>query len=76
VIARDEVQKNCETGAGIERRRINVNAGAISGQPGYFDDDPRCGQLASHFVRKPIYSREGSNITLRDGDKIIGEEGS
>ncbi|EPR7484094.1 TPA: glutathionylspermidine synthase family protein [Vibrio parahaemolyticus] len=47
----------------------------------YFADDPRANNLTS-YVKKPIYSREGSNITIvRDGEVIesvdgpYGEEG-
>jgi glutathionylspermidine synthase len=32
--------------------------------PAYFDDDPRAGELGASFVRKPLYSREGANVTL------------
>jgi glutathionylspermidine synthase len=44
--------------------------------PAYFDDDPRCALLGERYVRKPVYSREGSNILLRDGDKTIAEDGT
>jgi glutathionylspermidine synthase len=32
--------------------------------PAYFDDDPNAAALGSTYVRKPIYSREGANVTL------------
>jgi glutathionylspermidine synthase len=32
--------------------------------PAYFDDDPRASELGASFVRKPLYSREGANVTL------------
>jgi glutathionylspermidine synthase len=32
--------------------------------PAYFDDDPNAVALGSTYVRKPIYSREGANVTL------------
>ena len=32
--------------------------------PAYFEDDPRASELGASFVRKPLYSREGSNVTL------------
>jgi glutathionylspermidine synthase len=32
--------------------------------PAYFEDDPRARQLGASFVRKPLYSREGANVTL------------
>ena len=39
--------------------------------PAYFDDDPRAVALGSSFVRKPLHSREGANVTIvRDGDMI------
>lgn len=35
--------------------------------PAYFDGDPRIQEL-SHYVRKPIFSREGANISIvKDG---------
>ena len=30
----------------------------------YFEDDPRAKEFGSSFVRKPLYSREGANVTL------------
>ncbi len=34
----------------------------------YFEDDPRAAKkLADRYVRKPLYSREGANITIVDG---------
>jgi glutathionylspermidine synthase len=32
--------------------------------PAYFEDDPNAEKLGASFVRKPLYSREGANITL------------
>ena len=32
--------------------------------PAYFEDDPRARQLGASFVRKPLYSREGANVSL------------
>jgi glutathionylspermidine synthase len=32
--------------------------------PAYFDDEPDAGRLGSSYVRKPLYSREGANVTL------------
>lgn len=47
----------------------------------YFEDDPRAKQL-THYVRKPIFSREGSNVSIHFGDDTVeavdgpyGEEG-
>lgn len=35
--------------------------------PAFFADDPRANDLAE-FVRKPLFSREGGNVTLERGD--------
>ena len=50
--------------------------------PAYFEDDPRAGALSDSYVRKPLLSRQGSNIEIvRDGvalsrkDGPYGEEG-
>jgi len=32
--------------------------------PAYFEGDPRATELGASFVRKPLYSREGANVTL------------
>jgi len=32
--------------------------------PAYFEDDPRARELGESYVRKPLYSREGANVTL------------
>ena len=32
--------------------------------PTFFEDDPRAFQLGSSYVRKPIFSREGQNVTI------------
>lgn len=43
--------------------------------PAYFCDDPRAATL-THFVRKPLFSREGANIALvRNGVTIESEAG-
>lgn len=43
--------------------------------PSFFEDDPRASELSSAHARKPIYSREGSNIALvRDG-RVIDSDG-
>jgi glutathionylspermidine synthase len=36
--------------------------------PAYFDDDPAAAILGPRYVRKPLYSREGSNIELHGTD--------
>ncbi|RDI60888.1 glutathionylspermidine synthase [Microvirga subterranea] len=41
----------------------------------YFDEDPRAGSLRA-YVRKPLFSREGANVTLhRDGKDVASMEG-
>lgn len=49
--------------------------------PAFFEDDPKAAEL-SNFVRKPIYSREGGNISLYRDNQLVeqadgpyGEEG-
>ena len=32
--------------------------------PAYFEDGPNADKLGTSFVRKPLYSREGANVTL------------
>jgi glutathionylspermidine synthase len=43
--------------------------------PAYFEDDPQHQQLGNRFARKPLYSREGSNIVLVDGDAALDRAG-
>jgi glutathionylspermidine synthase len=50
--------------------------------PAYFDDDAAAAELGISYVRKPLYSREGANVTLVSGGSAIdaqpgpyGEEG-
>lgn len=40
--------------------------------PCYFEDDPRAASLNS-YARKPLYSREGANIALVDGETRLAE---
>ncbi len=35
--------------------------------PAFFEDDPHADSLGTSFVRKPLYSREGANVTLVTG---------
>lgn len=49
--------------------------------PAFFEGDPAASSL-THFVRKPIYSREGANIQIIDQGRVVeqaagpyGEEG-
>ena len=45
--------------------------------PAYFEDDPRAASLGDTFVRKPIHSREGANVTIvRDGAVVARTQGS
>ncbi len=44
--------------------------------PAYFEDDPNAARLGASFVRKPLYSREGANVTLvGDGVTLMEQEG-
>lgn len=43
--------------------------------PAFFEDDPGKADLGAHFVRKPIYSREGANILIVDGDHVVARAG-
>lgn len=50
--------------------------------PAFFDDDPLAAALGNTYVKKPIFSREGANVTIvRDGiagdtlDQGYGSEG-
>jgi glutathionylspermidine synthase len=44
--------------------------------PAYFEDDPKAAQLGTSFVRKPLYSREGANVTLVSaGTTLVEQEG-
>jgi glutathionylspermidine synthase len=45
--------------------------------PAFFEDDPRAGELGTSYVRKPLYSREGANVTLVSGGvAFASHEGS
>jgi glutathionylspermidine synthase len=43
--------------------------------PTFFDEDSRAAEAGTRCARKPIWSREGANITLFDGDNILGQSG-
>ena len=49
-----------------------VGDGAGPSQPSarLFSGDPRCAELGDHYARKPLYSREGANVTLVDGASV------
>jgi glutathionylspermidine synthase len=42
--------------------------------PAYFEDDPNAASLGASFVRKPLYSREGANVTLVSDGVTVGEQ--
>jgi len=42
--------------------------------PAYFEDDPNAARLGASFVRKPLYSREGANVTLISGGVTVVEQ--
>lgn len=48
--------------------------------PAYFEDDPKAVELGASYVRKPLYSREGANVSLvvggREVDADIGPYGA
>ena len=44
--------------------------------PSYFEDDPKAGEVGTSFVRKPLLSREGLNISLtQDGAQTFDRPG-
>jgi glutathionylspermidine synthase len=43
--------------------------------PAYFEDDPDAASLGGSFVRKPLFSREGANVTLVSEATIIRQDG-
>jgi glutathionylspermidine synthase len=42
--------------------------------PAFFEDDPDAVRLGTSFVRKPLYSREGANVTLVSGGVTVVEQ--
>jgi glutathionylspermidine synthase len=42
--------------------------------PAFFEDDPDAARLGTSFVRKPLYSREGANVTLVSGGATLVEQ--
>jgi len=42
--------------------------------PAFFEDDPNAARLGASFVRKPLYSREGANVTLISGGVTLVEQ--
>ena len=44
--------------------------------PAFFEDEPNARGLSASFVRKPLFSREGANVTIvRHGDVVAAEQG-
>jgi glutathionylspermidine synthase len=43
--------------------------------PAFFEDDPRKSELGARFARKPLFSREGANVMLVDGEAVSREDG-
>jgi len=44
--------------------------------PAYFEDDPEAAKTGSSFVRKPLFSREGANVTLvAAGSTLVEQQG-
>ncbi|MHB2166383.1 glutathionylspermidine synthase family protein [Alsobacter sp. R-9] len=44
--------------------------------PAFFEDDPRKASLGTSFAKKPLFSREGANVTLvRDGAVLDADQG-
>lgn len=41
----------------------------------YFEEDPGKTAVGPRFARKPLLSREGANVMLVDGEKVIREDG-
>jgi glutathionylspermidine synthase len=39
--------------------------------PAFFDDDPAAAALGTSYVRKPLYSREGANVTIVSGSEAL-----
>lgn len=42
--------------------------------PAYFEDDPNAAKLGASYVRKPLYSREGANVTLISAGATLDEQ--
>jgi glutathionylspermidine synthase len=42
--------------------------------PAYFEDDADAARLGTSFARKPLYSREGANVSLVSGGVTIAEQ--
>ena len=43
--------------------------------PAYFEDDPRTAELGDRYARKPLFSREGANVTLVEDGVTLASSG-
>lgn len=43
--------------------------------PAFFEDDPKAAELGASYVRKPLLSREGANVSLVAGGVAVDEQG-
>ncbi len=44
--------------------------------PAWFEDDPNAAKLGGSYVRKPLYSREGANVTMVSaGTTLVEQQG-
>lgn len=51
-----------------------MEAGHPNLLPAFFEGDPRCAGLSPRRVRKPLYSREGANITLLERGTVVDSD--
>lgn len=51
-----------------------MEAGHPNLLPAFFAGDPRCAGLSPRHVRKPLYSREGANITLLEQGTVLDSD--
>ncbi len=42
--------------------------------PAYFEDDPQAATLGDSYVRKPLFSREGANVTLISSGETLAQQ--
>lgn len=42
--------------------------------PAYFSDDPRRSALGGNYARKPVWSREGSNVELVEDGRVVDSD--
>jgi glutathionylspermidine synthase len=42
--------------------------------PAYFDDDEKAAELGESYARKPLYSREGANVDLVLGGRVLDQD--